>query len=624
MTFNITKCNARYSSKFPDRAYSSDTVKEMARRVGIAPMVIRTSTKARLCRLIQLRRDDNIPVAQPQPPNPAVASPRPVRPVVNYDPVRCGRKSRRNPNPYTMGEIKQIAMDMRVRGVGLLKSKTDICYAVDRHLKNRPAANNARPAQPAANNARPAQPVANNARPAAVNDGFNPIRCKRKSARNPNPYTKQHVSQIARNFGLRVHPFASKTAICEQIQRFIQNRQANQGLLRPPKLNANFAQGNPLFQQMPAVKDMIMKIQAGRVLSRREQEYLRKYRPQIETLIGQITNFVAQQTHDAYVPQTEGLGTPPKDWKPATGSNVNLQNKNALLNHAFLLGEYPNKHDIVYIVDEVNNGKVKHVYDKNSLIAWLKEKAESPMTRVKVNSWNSIKQVPIGIVMKHANAAAIALGNFEYMQKANKPVPQTALNKIKTALNISNFETYKRRGKATCHVKTQDEYNRVRTTCSAYVTMLRDYLQNKPAAEQKRILQELGKRYTACLEGTCGTVRNFVMEINNQADSFMFDEKANKMANISNAANHVRNKFCKKYKKAGDFLKAMRETLYTHLSSLVTNRFASDGKITRWDIDDFIRNQGEYLLDCPGRTNVNAPDDFKFKTSIHGLLYEAF
>ena len=317
--------------------------------------------------------------------------------------------------------------------------------------------------------------------------------------------------------------------------------------------------------------------------------------------------------------KTNGLNCPKNNWIPKIGNANNGNNLN-VHNNVFLAGNMPNRSKMVYLENNLNNGKIKHVYNLNSLKEWLKMQKFSPMTRKQVNSWNKVKLVPNKIIEKVAHTLELAKNDINYLISLTKEYnlkSVTILDRFKNLLNVENV--YRFKFKNMCHSKSQSDYNSLRNTCAVYGTMLRVYIDK--SKNKKKLLKELSELNPPCIENLCVTIKEFIHKDEHGFD-FDFDTKASKLINISNCANAYRNMYCnmliKKELTRSKFLTKMEDLqsiIWTHLK----NKKASNGEIKLIDVYNFMFTYGDLLLEC---SSFIFPNNFKFRLSATATYVE--
>lgn len=165
--------------------------------------------------------------------------------------------------------------------------------------------------------------------------------------------------------------------------------------LRAESLNSNSihsAGNHPVFGQEQFMVKLVMELQKEpslRRLTRRQRNYISIAFPNIQRIANNYITHIQTQQMNQYVPQIKGLNAPPKNWKPKRGSIKNVTNLRCPISL-----NVPSHTNMVYLTTNVRNNIATTVYDLNYLVPALREKAESPITRKEVRSWNNVRMVP--------------------------------------------------------------------------------------------------------------------------------------------------------------------------------------------------------------------------------------
>ena len=175
--FEPQKC-AKKSKKNPD-AYDIPQLKEIAKGMGIP--VTSKDTKTSLCQKIS---------GVPQ---------KPKTPVTTFDPKKCAKKSKKNPDAYDIPQLKNLAKKLGIP-VTSKNTKTSLCQKISE---------------------KPKTPVA----PKTPISIFDPKKCAKKSKKNPDAYSIADLKAIVEKMGYMSWPKATKTSLCKflndlQIQEF--------------------------------------------------------------------------------------------------------------------------------------------------------------------------------------------------------------------------------------------------------------------------------------------------------------------------------------------------------------------------------------------------------------------
>lgn len=434
--------------------------------------------------------------------------------------------------------------------------------------------------------------------------------CARKTKTNPHTYNLKKLIEIAKSRNIYNKDFfTNKTVACSYLKRMLVNSASIHRQLSP----IIFPSNHPLFSQPKIVKSIVTKLSSGEKLSLTETTYYRKNIILITRLFDNIAQYIMQYQMNNPIIKTNGLKAPKKKWIPNVG-NANANNNINFHNNVFLAGDIPNRSKMVYLENNLEKGKIKKVYNLNHLKTWLLQKKESPISRKKIKSWNSLKFVPKKIIDKYVDIVELAIVDAKYLNNMfSTPIITRALRFLKH----TNFSTIKTIN--SCHVKNQTQFVHLKRTCSVYVSMLRDYIDSKK--NKMNLLKELGDLIPVCIENLCISIREFINK-NEYNFDFDFDSQTSMFVNISNCANAYRNYFCTLYNKKEITLekfftkmKHIQTTVFTHLK----NKKATDGFIKLTDVYNFLIEYGHMLLEC---NNVKFPPSFKLMLSKSKLYSE--
>lgn len=202
-------------------------------------------------------------------------------------------------------------------------------------------------------------------------------------------------------------------------------------------------------------------------------------------------------------------------------------------------------------------------------------------------------------------------------------------------LNIFNngysLDLFRRNTRETCHVRgtgeeAMQEFENLVLSCGVYIKQLEDYVMSKKTAkERKEVLANLDKNNPLCVENLCSSINEFIQQDSNEF-AFDFDPQSDKLTNISNATNGLRNSYCAMYKKKelnkARFVNKMKY-LSSRIYALTDGKVASDGIINTTDIDAYFEDYGEFLLDCPELDDVDDEffgPNFSFMSLRHGVF----
>lgn len=378
---------------------------------------------------------------------------------------------------------------------------------------------------------------------------------------------------------------------------------------------------HPVFRASEEYKRTWLKLQLGMRLTSDEQraQGQRSFDNLAERAMQFNLNRMMQQQMNEPEIRTVGLNDPGNNWNPSNGKNVNNV-MNTAENDIFSAGNVPNDNKAVYLVNNVRNRKIQAVYNQNGLKQWLMRKKESPTTRKPIESWNSVKRVPEKIMRRYGSNVYWAIQDAKKLQELKKTKYLTRLINIlekgKTLQDCKKMNVV--------HVFNEQNYQNLRTSCATYMTMLKDYVMSKKTKkEQKATLERLDKRTAVCLENACSAINEFIQEDSNEF-VFDFDPKLDKLTNISNCANALRKSYCVMLKKneinEKVFLKKMKGLMQA-LFNILYKKEASDGKILRSDVENFLKDYGEMLLDCPDmKVRNNLFNNFEFEYMLVGAL----
>lgn len=105
------------------------------------------------------------------------------------------------------------------------------------------------------------------------------------------------------------------------------------------------------------------------------------------------------------ISQYPGLPKPSSRWNPRSVNDANglIKGKDTMQNDVFLHGEIPKKNKAVYLKNNVRNRKIQAVYDLDQLKKWLMLKSKSPTTQRNILTWNSVRKVPEKILRNSLN-----------------------------------------------------------------------------------------------------------------------------------------------------------------------------------------------------------------------------
>ena len=376
---------------------------------------------------------------------------------------------------------------------------------------------------------------------------------------------------------------------------------------------------HPVFRVSEIYRRTWLKLQLGMRLTSDEQNTQGKR--QFDNLAERAMQFnlnrmMQQQMNEPEI-RTVGLNDPGNNWTPSNGKNVNNVMNNA---ENMFTGNVPKNNRAVYLENNVRNRKIQAVYNQNGLKRWLMQKKESPTTRKPIESWNSVKRVPEKIMRRYGSNVYWAIQDAKELQKLKKTKYLTrllnVLEKGKTLQDCKKMNVL--------HVFNEQNYQNLRTSCATYMTMLKDYVMTKKTKEeQMATLERLDKRTPVCLENACSAINEFIQEDSNEF-VFDFDPKLDKLTNISNCANALRKIYCVMLKKKElnekTFLKKMKG-LKQSIFNILRKKEASDGKIKHDDIESFLRDYGDMLLDCPDmNVRNNLFNNFEFEYMLVGAL----
>ena len=627
------------------------------------------------------------PVQSPRRPSPGPfrfrARPSPGRvqnlknAYANEKAKACQKKSRSNPNPYTGKEwitiLKEkygytdndlaVSMHSKTRGLSIhqiynlldsgkltLKQKNIFCDMLEERFGNGNAIPNNR-----------------KLKLKEFKDLHEARMCKKRSVKNPNPYTTGEILDVLKDYGFterqiqnRLYvkfPFFRRFRIsrsselklyhrkelCEMVKTYLTTGQrplvahAPGGALRlaPVVVRRNspspmsrqrittfertLPPNHPVFSASEEYKRTWLKLQLGMRLTSEEQraQGQRSFDNLAERAMQFNLNRMMQQQMNEPEIRTVGLNDPGNNWRPSNGKNVNNVMNNA---ENMFTGNVPKNNRAVYLENNVRNRKIQAVYNQNALKRWLMQKKESPTTRKAIESWNSVKRVPEKIMRRYGSNVYWAIQDAKMLQELKKTKYLTRLINIlekgKTLQDCKKMNAV--------HVFNEQNYQNLRTSCATYMTMLKDYVMSKKTKkEQKGVLERFDKRSPACLENACSAINEFIQEDSNEF-VFDFDPKLDKLTNMSNCANALRKSYCVMLKKKEinekAFLKKMKG-LVQAIFNITRNKIASDGKIGPEDVKTFVRDYGEMLLDCPDtKIRNNLFNNFYFEYMLIGAL----
>ena len=459
---------------------------------------------------------------------------------------------------------------------------------------------------------------------------FDPNKCKRMSMDNPEPYNIHDLRRIARGKGLTDErmrergAYTSKKRLCEMIKDKIRgmnrgNDRPNAQSPRQRQMIQNFMRGLP--NNHPAKGANVgergrvwAKLQLGIPLTRNDAAVRRT--TMFRNIINRAEEFDIRRLTQLQMNEPEiredGLEYQGNNWKPEVGKNVN--NAETMENDIFLGGDVPTRNKAVYIKNNVLNRKIKTVYDLNGLKTWLRRQRVSPVTRARIETWNSVKLVPTDIYMKHANDTNKAIEHGASLQRIRKT---KYVKRVMTLLkDTSTKGEYMRKEKELAHVRTEQNFQNLKKSCAVYLSMLYVHVMGKRNNKERvDTLKRLDDFNPVCVENLCSYIAEFISHDDNNF-IFEFDPKATKTTNMSNCANAFRNSFCAMLKKGEineTVFRTKMERMSSKMDSILRNKDAVDGVINKSDIDDFLENYGDMLLDCPNtKLRDGLFDDFVF------------
>ena len=482
--------------------------------------------------------------------------------------------------------------------------------------------------------------------------------CQKQTRTNPNPYTTKELSDILkRNYGFSrvqmkkhladkfggrwilmsrfdnpsLNKYKYRTELCKMAQIYFDTgarpnmngirvqlipelnlRRRDDGQVdvhlsptsqrKVDNLEASLPREHPAIRATNGImKRTWLKLQLGMRLTDSERRAQRTHT--FDNLAQRAMQFnldrmMQQQMNEPEI-RTVGLNDPGNNWSPAVGNNVNNV-LNTAQNDIFLAGNIPNANKAVYLKNNVQNRKIQAVYNQKGLKTWLMKKKSSPYTSKEIESWNSVKRVPEKIMRRHGDNVYWAEVDGLELQKIHKT---KYVARILFMITIGKtFDDFRNKVKNAVHVRNERQYQDLRKSCATYLTMLKDYVMTKKTKEeQKGVLERLDKRDPVCVENLCSAINEFIQEDSNEF-VFDFDPELDKLTNISNCANALRNSYCAMLKKKEinreAFIKKMKG-LYQSIFNNLRNKVAKDGKVMPSDVREFLQDYGEMLLECP-------------------------
>ena len=201
----------------------------------------------------------------------------------------------------------------------------------------------------------------------------------------------------------------NKRGLCRAINELIKLHAHTRSL----SLNTFLSEHNyehPISSASNNVQDIYAKLQLGIPLENWEEkivnsnenwkktyahvvlyEYLRTPKNEINRLVPEQLELLRN-----IISRYPGLPVPSSRWKPRSVNNANslIKGKNTMQDEIFLHGRIPNKNKAVYLKNNVRNRKIQAVYDLNGLKKWLMLKSKSPTTQRNILTWNSVRKVP--------------------------------------------------------------------------------------------------------------------------------------------------------------------------------------------------------------------------------------
>jgi hypothetical protein len=587
-----------------------------------------------------------------------------------WNPERCGG---RGPGMYRKEFLVNAAehlgvSDREIKAAGVSHKK--LCallqkYGIDKN--NQPE--NIHISPPPAQRAQQVQQV-QRAQQADVNNAGNRLRrslkvrferehkkraCQDKSSTNPKPYTTHEFAMILQrlygftNLQIRSHlanrfgpaifgktfgelnELRYRTEMCTMLQKYFDTgfREVQRDAMSPRSqrrvndFEATLPRDHPVMRTSSDMKRTWLKLQLQMRLS---PEEIRTQRTRNFDNLAQramqfnLDRMMQEQMNNPNI-RTVGLNNPGNNWTPSVGNNVNNV-LNTAQNNIFLAGNIPHANKAVYLKPNVQNRKIQAVYNQNSLKKWLMKKKTSPYTSKEIQSWNNVKRVPEKIMRRHGDNVYFGIKDAEVLESIHPTKYVSRL--LKVFKQGKTFESFKRDVRNGVHVRDEQEYQDLRTSCATYVTMLKDYVTSKKTKkEQKETLKRLDNRNPACLENACSAINEFIQEDSNEF-VFDFDPELDLLTNISNCANALRKSYCVMYKKKEinkeSFIKKMKG-LHQAIFNNVRGKVAKDGAANPSDIRKFLEDYGEMLLDCPGmKIPKTLFKGFKFNFALGGAL----
>lgn len=422
-----------------------------------------------------------------------------------------------------------------------------------------------------------------------------------------------------------------KTELCTMVQKYfdtgireVQDAMTPRSQRRVNDFEATLPRNHPVVQSTSSVmKRTWLKLQLQMRLTPEEISIQRTR--SFDNLAQRAMQFnldrmMQEQMNNPEI-RTVGLNDPGNNWTPAVGNNVNNV-LNTAQNNIFLAGNIPNANKAVYLKPNVQNRKIQAVYNQNGIKKWLMKKKTSPYTSKEIQSWNNVKRVPEQIMRRHGDNVYFAIKDAELLQGIHKTKYVSRL--LKVFKHGKTFNAFKRDVKNAVHVRNEDKYQNLRTSCATYMTMLKDYVTTKKTKkEQKETLKRLDNRNPACLENACSAINEFIQEDSNEF-VFDFEPESDLLTNISNCANALRKSYCVMYKKneinKESFIKKMKG-LHQAIFNILRGKVAKDGVVSPRVIRAFLEEYGEMLLDCPGmKIPKTLFKRFEFNFGLAGAL----
>lgn len=177
----------------------------------------------------------------------------------------------------------------------------------------------------------------------------------------------------------------------------------------------------------------------------------------------------------------------------------------------------------------------------------------------------------------------------------------TKLHKIKKTAYLERLENFFMGKREQTHCKTYAQVENVKNTCAFHVNQLFEFINSfQNEIDRKVKLERLDEMQPVCMENLCSSIEAFILQEKGEFQ-FDFDETLDKLSNISNCANALRNSYCYLFKKnmineeeLEKKFKQIGPTLFNYLN----RRAAINGHIALSDINSFLKNYGEQLLHC--------------------------